>query len=73
MTFGSRSDEPKKLSKQYKNIKQAKQKRSQIISMKGKMKNFKGEPNKTYKNKKSKKKWSDNSSSNFDYSYLRIN
>jgi len=41
--------------------------------MEAKLENFKGEPNKIYrKSEKSKKKRSDNSLSNSDYSYLRI-
>jgi sulfur transfer protein SufE len=49
MTVGSKSNEPKNLSKKYKNITQKNKKISQIISMEAKLKNFKEKPNKPYK------------------------
>jgi hypothetical protein len=67
MTIEFKSNKPNKTYQNHtKNIRQSKQKNSQFISTEAKLKDFKGEQNRTYRKKKSQKR-SDICSSNSDH------
>jgi hypothetical protein len=56
MTIEFKSNKPNKTYQNHtKNIRQSKQKNSQFISTEAKLKDFKGEQNRTYRKKKAKK------------------